>query len=243
MVSTPTGPRHHGYARERWGASISHTSGPSESVREEEERALQDEVKAFRAKLRRINGETAHEVTWYVAYSKWLDGFQEFWDVLQATNGSLAKTWEKVQFNVKVRSVMREMNLPHEPESLITMCRSEEFEAFRRDAEFAKCLSAQKFAFELLPQAMARTMAREHRFWEVRRRHFSLDKHEARVMKQVFDSVDVDEMDLEVAMAAAAGLAGMGTDAPPETTEPGTSFEGPGEQEPDFVPDLEGDKP
>lgn len=239
-MSTPTGPRHHGYARERWGASISHTSGPSESVREEEERAIQDEVKAFRAKLRRINGETAHEVTWYVAYSKWIDGFQEFWNVLMECNGDLAKTWTKVQFNVKVRSVMRELNLPHEPESLITMCRSEEFEAFRRDAEFAKCLSAQKFAFELLPHAMARAMAREHRFWEVRRRHFSLDKQEARVMKQVFDSVDVDEMDLEVAMAAAAGLAGMGADEPAGTTEPGGDTS---EQEPDFVPDLEGDKP
>lgn len=189
-------------ARSRFPLGYFDNQAASFQARWAEERALQKDVADLRARLRRVTGEEAPTMAAFVDYGRYVAGFQAAWDLAQKHRGNLAAAWEEASLLKSVLDALTGMAQPRTVTGLMGMFRCAEFEAFRRDVEFFQCLSAQKRAFELLPNTMAHTMTREHRLWEARRRLYTTAQEEEEAQKLLLEDGALDAGDIQAAMQA-----------------------------------------
>lgn len=170
-----------------------------------EERALQEDVGKLRSKMRRLTGEeTPLMADKVVNYGPYAAGLQAAWDLCAKHVTNLALAWDEAAVNGAVRQALRALGLPHSINGFMALVRTSEFEAFRRDVEFIRCLAAQKEAFEKLPTVMAATMAREHRLWEARRRLYTVAEKEEEARALMLEgAAELDGDDIAAALEAA----------------------------------------
>lgn len=191
-------------ARARFPLGYFDAKEKSWEARWAEERTLQEDVGKLRSKLRRVTGEEEPLMGKLVEYGPIAAGLQAAWDLCARHVTNLAGAWDAAALNGEVKKAMRALGLPHSVNGFMALVRTEEFEAFRRDVEFMRCLASQKAAFDLLPNVMAHTMAREHRLWEARRRLYTVAEKEEEARQLLLeDAAAVDGDDIAAALEAA----------------------------------------
>lgn len=113
----------------------------------------------------------------FVDYTPCLRGFEAMWRIVEKHNGWAAEAVDECRQNVDVKMALRELKLlPVTLEHLVMAFRSKEFEAYRADAEYLRCLAAEKRAHSMLPQVIADTIVREQRYMEGFRRSEALQE-------------------------------------------------------------------
>jgi hypothetical protein len=196
-------------ASQRFPLAWHQRQGAATQARWTEELDLQSQVKAFRAQLMRVLGmsdeqwETAQQILMgkLVPYAEFADAFESVWSEL-GRGVSVDALWTACQGHRDVRQMMTTLGIPMSVEGLGVLLRCAEFAAWRRDKEFLECLAANKAALERMPEVMASQIAREHRYWEARRRVMSIKDSADQAQRGALDDLDVDENDIAAAMAA-----------------------------------------
>ncbi len=169
--------------------------------RRHQEEAIQHQLVDYRARLARATGMTdkLQLLGRFKDYMPVLRGFEAAWRIVEQNNGWGVETVEACAQNADVRVALGHMGLmPPTMENLVLLFKSQEFEAYRSDSEYLRCLAAEKRAHEHLPRLIADAIAREHRYSEGNRRSAALYDAVREANQQILNGGrKVDEDDLE----------------------------------------------
>lgn len=136
----------------------------------------------------------------FVDYMPVLRGFDAMWRIVEKHGGWASETVQECHGHADVKSALAYLDLlPVTLETLVAAFRSPEFEAYRSDAEYLRCLAAEKKAHALLPQIVADTIVREQRYMEGYRRSAALNDAIERANERALDERgalgDVNELE------------------------------------------------
>ena len=163
------------------------------------EAALKREVIAFRAKLYRSCGMAEHPsmLKAGIMYAPMVKGFDALWRILEQAGGWGAEVLDECAGNADVRAALKLLNLgPVSLESLSAAVKSNEFEAYRNDVTYLRCLAAERKAFEMLPKIMGAQMARDHSYEQVRKKSAAFRDETEQRMVELQEDGDVDGDDI-----------------------------------------------
>lgn len=124
----------------------------------------------------------------FVDYMPVLRGFEAMWRIVEKHNGWSSEVLEECHGHADVKIALGYLNLlPLTLETLVAAFRSPEFEAYRSDAEYLRCLAAEKKAHDVLPKVIADAIAREQRYMEGYRRSAALNEAIERANERLLD--------------------------------------------------------
>lgn len=144
----------------------------------------------------------------FVDYLAMLRGFEAMWSIVEKHNGWSSAVLEECHGHADVKAAMQALDLvPITLETLVAAFRTPEFEAYRSDAEYLRCLAAEKQAHDVLPKVIADAIVREQRYMEGYRRSAALNEAIERANERALDERGAlgDVNDLEAYLAEEFG--------------------------------------
>ena len=171
------------------------------TARREAERKVRASLVEFRARLVSAQGMDDLRdplLGEFVDYRACMAGFEAMWRIAERHNGWATEAVSECMAHADVKVALANLGLlPVSLQNLVLAFKSPEFEAYRSDSEYLRCIAAEKRAHELLPQVIADTIVREQRYMEGFRRSAALNERMERATRQRLEEngqvVDVDE--------------------------------------------------
>lgn len=184
-------------ASERFPLGAAANAKAVQIARWKQEQRIREETKRFRAGLYRACGmkeDPTMEKAGVVSYAPMAKGFDALWRTIEQSNGWSAQTLDACAGNADIRAVLKLLGLgPVTMGSVVAACKTIEFEAYKSDTLYLRCLAAERKALEMLPKLIAGQVTRDHMFASVYQRREAF-RDEAEQQAALIQQ-DVDDMD------------------------------------------------
>jgi len=140
-----------------------------------------------------------------VDYGPYVKAFDELWACIEKHGGWGEETLRQCKSNVHIRQAMGALHMgPVTLPGLTNLVKTDEFEAYRRDVTYLRCLAAEKRSHDKLPDLIADHVVREHAYEAGQRRTAMVKDENERLVAEALDDADIDGDDI------AAMLDGIG---------------------------------